>query len=171
MDWCFRRLMPAGAGTPRCGRSCGWYSEFGADCQPQRYISLDHSAIDGKFVSPIRQRSGTCFRTNRSCRLVPAHQGVKRRSCDFAIDHWFTIRHGLVQRNGTTDSATPLPDPSGGQAPALHFLIAPTTIGQQLGTFRWWRTGIVIESRAHSRDNGRTRQVLLRLNNNARQTT
>ena len=27
---------------------------------------------------------------------------------------------GLVQRIGTADSATPHPDPSGGQAPALH---------------------------------------------------
>ena len=52
--------------------------------------------------------SGTCFRTNRSCRLAPAHQGMKSRSC------------GLVQRIGAADSATPHPDPSGGQAPALH---------------------------------------------------
>ena len=90
--------------------------------------------------------------------LIPAAAGTAKYE---KLALWF----------GTADSATPLPDPSGGQAPALHFLIAPTTIGQQLGTFRWWRTGIVIESRAHSRDNGRTRQVLLRLNNNARQTT
>ena len=90
--------------------------------------------------------------------LIPAAAGTPR--CEKPA-LWF----------GTADSAMPHPDPCGGQAPALHFLIAPTTIGQQLGTFRWWRTGIVIESRAHSRDNGRTRQVLLRLNNNARQTT
>ena len=54
--------------------------------------------------------SGTCFRTNRPCRLSPAHQGMKSWSC------------GLVRRIGTADSATPLLRPSGGQAPALHFL-------------------------------------------------
>ena len=43
----------------------------------------------------------------------PAHQGMKSRSC------------GLVQRTGTVDSATPQPDPSGGQAPALHFPRGP----------------------------------------------
>ena len=40
--------------------------------------------------------------------LMPAHQGMKSWSC------------GLVRRIGTGDSATPHPDPSGGQAPALH---------------------------------------------------
>ena len=49
------------------------------------------------------------FRTNRPCRLRPAHQSMKSRSC------------GLVPGIGTVDSATPHPDPSGGQAPALHF--------------------------------------------------
>ena len=81
--------------------------------------------------------SGTCFRTNRSCRLAPAHQGVKTRSCD------------LVWRVGTADSATPHPDPSGGQAPALHFLIPPSTIGLQLGRIRRWRAGIEFDWRAH----------------------
>ena len=55
--------------------------------------------------------SGTCFHSNRSCRLAPAHQGVKSRSC------------GLVQRIGTADSATPHPDPSGGQAHQLQLVI------------------------------------------------
>ena len=88
--------------------------------------------------------SGTCFRTNRSCRLGLAHQGMKSRSC------------GLVQRIGAADSATPHPDPSGGQAPrlaksstALHFLIPPWTIGLQFGTFRRWRAGIEVDWRAH----------------------
>ena len=49
------------------------------------------------------------FRTNRSCRLQPAHQGMKIRS------------RGLVRRIRAWDSATPRPDPSGGQAPALHW--------------------------------------------------
>ena len=52
--------------------------------------------------------SGVCFHSNRSCRLAPAHQGMKSRRC------------GLVQRIVTAGSATPHPDPSGGQAPALH---------------------------------------------------
>ncbi len=51
---------------------------------------------------------GTCFRTNRKCRLLRVHEGRKSRSC------------GLVRRVGPADSATPDPGPSGGQAPALH---------------------------------------------------
>ena len=64
-------------------------------------------------------------------------KGMKSRSC------------GLVQRIGAADSATPHPDPSGGQAPALHFLIPPSTIGLQIGTFRRWRAGIEVDWRAH----------------------
>ncbi len=77
------------------------------------------------------------FRSNRSCLLSPAHQSMKSRSC------------GLVQRIGAADSATPHPDPSGGQAPALHFLIPPSAIGLQFGTFRRWRAGIEVDWRAH----------------------
>ncbi len=69
---------------------------------------------------------------------------MKSRSC------------GLVQRIGTADSATPHPDPSGGQAPrlaksstALHFLIPPSAVGLQFGTFRRWRAGIEVDWRAH----------------------
>ena len=51
--------------------------------------------------------SGVCFRSNRSCRLAPAHQVMKNWIC------------GLVQRIWTADSATPHPDPCGGQAPRL----------------------------------------------------
>ena len=80
--------------------------------------------------------SGTCFHSNCSCRQ-PAHQGVKSRSC------------GLVQRIGTADSARPHPDPSGGQAPALHILIPPSAAGLQVGTFRPWRAGIEVDWRAH----------------------
>ena len=82
---------------------------------------------------------------------MPAHQGLKSRSC------------GLVQRIGTVDSATPQPDPSGGQAPrlaksstALHFLIPPSTIGLQFGTFRRWRAGIEVDWRAHPGSESRT---------------
>ena len=51
--------------------------------------------------------SGTCFRANRLCRLLPAHQCMKSWSC------------GLVRRIGAVGSATPHPGPSGGQAPCL----------------------------------------------------
>ena len=81
--------------------------------------------------------SGTCFHSNRSCRLVPAHRGMKSRSC------------GLVRRIGTADPATPRPDPSGGQAPTLHFLIPPSTIGLQFGRIRRWRAGMEVDWRAH----------------------
>ena len=40
-------------------------------------------------------------------RLAPVREGMRSWSC------------GLVRRVGAVDSATPLPDPSGGQAPAL----------------------------------------------------
>ena len=89
--------------------------------------------------------SGTCFHSNRPCRLSPAHHGMKRRSC------------GLVQRIGTADSATPHPDPCGGQAPALHFLIPPSAIGLQFGTFRRWRAGIEVDWRAHPGSESGTR--------------
>ena len=81
--------------------------------------------------------SGTCFHNNRSSRLAPAHQGMKSRSC------------GSVQRIGTADSATPHPDPSGGQAPALHFLIPPSTMGLQFGRVRPWNAGIKVDWRAY----------------------
>ena len=51
---------------------------------------------------------------------------MKTRSCD------------LVWRVGTVDSATPHPDPSGGQAPALQF-----------GTLRPGRAGIEVDWGAH----------------------
>ena len=77
------------------------------------------------------------FHSNRSCRLLPAHQGVKTRSCD------------LVWRVGTVDSATPHSDPSEGQAPALHFLVPPSIIGLQFATFRPGRAGIEVDWGAH----------------------
>ena len=94
--------------------------------EPQRHISLF------RLLTGAGQ-----FRPNRSCRLVPAHQGMKSRSC------------GLVQRISTAGSATPRPDPCGGQAPALHFLIPPSAIGLQFGTFRRWRAVIKVDWRAH----------------------
>ena len=58
---------------------------------------------------------------------------------------------GLVQRIGAADSARPHPDPSGGQAPALHFLIPPSTIGLQFGRIRRWRAGIEVDWEGTSR--------------------
>ena len=118
------------------------------------------------------------FHSNRACRRVPAHEGMKigcigwwesssviatthtspldsglRRNDELGgrwrtrkpferifvlIAHAGWNRHaqgmkswscGLARRIGTADSATPLLRPSGGQAPALHFLIPPSTIG------------------------------------------
>ena len=53
-------------------------------------------------------RGAIYFPANRSCRQAPAHEGMKNRRCD------------LVWRVGAVDSATPLVDPCGGQAPALQ---------------------------------------------------
>ncbi len=151
------RLAPARQGMK--SRSCGLVQRIGtADSAkphpdpsggqaPALHFLIPPSTIGLQFGTFRRWRtgievdwrvhpgseSGTCFRTNRSCRPLPAHQGMKSRRC------------GLVQRIGTTDSATPHPDPSGGQAPALHFLIPPSTIGLQFGTFRPWRTGIEVD--------------------------
>ena len=104
--------------------------QFGTFRRWRAGIEVDWRAHPGS-------ESGMCFHSNRSSRLAPAHQGMKSLSC------------GLVQRIGTADSATPHSDPSGGQAPALHFLIPPSTVGLQSGTFRRWRAGIEVDWRAH----------------------
>ena len=62
----------------------------------------------------------------------------------------------MVKRIGTADSATPHPDPSEGQAPALHFLVRPSIIGLQFGTFRPGRAGIEVDLGAHFRTNDGT---------------
>ena len=158
--------MPAGAGTPRFENWVHWLTEGSGGVwathpapswgrAPALHFSCDPGlSLFGRrwLVSPAGagiypgSESGTCFRANRPCRLAPAHQGMKSRSC------------GLVQRIGTADSATPHPDPSGGQAPrlaksstALHLLIPPSAIGLQFGTFRRWRAGIEVDWGAHFR--------------------
>ena len=116
--------------------------QFGRDRRWRAGIEVEWRAHPGS-------ESGTCFRTNRSCRVVPAHQGMKmgaRRwkrlgvSCNAPpppLDSRPVSGHragssrerriqggrtcGLVRRICTADSATPHADPSGGQAPALHF--------------------------------------------------
>ena len=47
---------------------------------------------------------------------------------------------------------------SGGQALAPHFLIPPSTIGLQIGTFRRWRVGIEVGWRARFRTNDELRR-------------
>ena len=70
----------------------------------------------GWLVDGLRRNNET-GRSN-GCHLF-SYEGMKSRSC------------GLVQRIGTADSATPHPDPSGGQAPALHSpLPAPLDSGE-----------------------------------------
>ena len=98
------------------------------------------------FAGMTRWAAGAYFLSNRSCGLAPASQDMTSRSC------------GLVQQFGTAVSATPHPDPSGGQAPrlaksstALHFLIPPSAIGLQFGMIRRWRAGMVVDWRAHFR--------------------
>ena len=151
------RLAPAHQGMK--SRSCGLVQRIGTvdsatphpdpsgGQAPALHFLIPPSAIDAQFGTFRRRRagmegdwrahpgseSGTCFHSNRPCRLPPAHQGMKSRSCC------------LVQRIGAAESATPHPDPSGGQAPALHFLIPPSTISLQFGTFRRWRAGIEVD--------------------------
>ena len=95
------------------------------------------SAIGLQFGRFRRRRAGIEVELQGTSRLAPAHQGMKRRSC------------GLVQRIGMVDSAAPHPDPCGGQAPALHFLIPPSAIGLQFGTFRRLRAGIEVDWSGH----------------------
>ena len=105
------------------------------------------SHLRGIFnIQMTRWAAGAYFLSNRSCGLAPASQDMTSRSC------------GLVQQFGTAVSATPHPDPSGGQAPrlaksstALHFLIPPSAIGLQFGMIRRWRAGIEVDRRAHFR--------------------
>ena len=128
-DCRMRRLLPAQAGDkPLASRSLRpryifLSTKMGLDSRCGRARLGRVALVTGCSAYPGSE-SGTDFRRNRSCRLLPAHQGVKTRSCD------------LVWRVGRVDSATPHSDPSGGQAPALHFLVPPSIIGPQFGTFR-----------------------------------
>ena len=55
------------------------------------FVDFTIAVLANEALSGVDSR----FHGNRSCRLLPAHQGVKTRSCD------------LVWRVGTVDSATP----------------------------------------------------------------
>ena len=127
-----RRWIPAGAGTPGFENEtwslevfgCGWCHPSPLDSGLRRNDDWGAGLTKGCREWRMSAAAGAVyFHSNRSCRLRPAHQGMKNRIC------------GLVQRIGTADSATPHPDPSGGQAPALHFLIPPSAIGPGVGRF------------------------------------
>ena len=119
--------MPAGAGTLRYEKlelwlgTANWHRGFclapsaPAGDKPlasrsfrPHYVPLSPPLWIPAFAGVTKSVAGVCFRTNRSSRLPPAHQGMKTRGCDF------------MRPGGTGDSARPLLGPSGGQAPALH---------------------------------------------------
>ena len=99
-------------GSRLCSLGRSWLVSPGGHDDPawgDSRIAPTRDSCGCSGIRPSLIESGTCFRTNRSCRLPPAHQGMRSGSC------------GLVQRIGTVDSATPHPDPSGGQAPRATF--------------------------------------------------
>ena len=127
---CFRsnrscRLVPAHQGMKMGARrleafGCHWGRPSTSPGFPPPYRGTGHAFDRGndewKGSLAHSKAVKAHFRTNRSCRLAPAHQGMKSWSC------------GLVRRIGTADSATPPIRPSGGQAPALHSPL-PTSPG------------------------------------------
>ena len=122
-----------------------WHGGFcHAPPRPQRGTSpratFSHSAFDHRstirHVSPAESRDGGRLegasrigvRDMLSCQsLMPAGAGTPRYE---KPELW----RGTANWHGGFCHA--VPDPSGGQAPALHFLIPPSTIGLQL---IWWR--------------------------------
>ena len=125
--------MPAGAGTPRYEKRELWFGT---------------GVVRAPYPSP-------------SWGQAPAlHFSFGPRLSLFGR-RWLVPPAGAgTPRIGTVDSAEPHPDPCGGQAPrlaksstALHFLIPPSAIGLQFGTFRRWRAGIEVDWRAHSGTN------------------
>ena len=122
-------LMPAGAGTPRYENWMHWlvggFRRL-ATTLPSWIPAfagmtiggplIDGDAANGRMRSTAGavypgSESGTCFRTNRSCRLAPAHQGMKI-GC---IGWW----------KGSGVVCATHPTPSWGQAPALHSSFDP----------------------------------------------
>ena len=93
----YQSLMPAAAGAPRFENWVHWLMEgSGVVCAPHptpgwgQALALHFSFDPGLslfgrrwLVSPAGagndpgSESGTCFRTNRFCRLAPAHPGMK----------------------------------------------------------------------------------------------
>ena len=90
-----RRWIPPGAGTPGFENETWSLEVFGCDwCHPspldfgfRRNDECEGIPSDAGMTRPTvvtetihpGSEPGTCFRTNRPCRLVPAHQGMKMR--------------------------------------------------------------------------------------------
>ncbi len=141
---CFRtnrscRLAPALRYENEVGPEvfgCGWCHPSPLDSGPVRGTAARFIAgmtIRGAGLTSELARA-PCFSYQS---LMPAGAGTpSRRSC------------GLVQMNWP-GFCQPHSDPSGGQAPALHFLIPPSIIGLQFGRIRRWRAGIEVDWRAH----------------------
>ena len=157
----YQSLMPAVAGTPRDDKPgvVVWYSarwilltprppagDKPPRCRPSVYRHVAHGEPASRLIGgqiPQDRSPGHAFVPIADAGL-PAHQGMTSGSC------------GLVQRIDAADSATPHPDPCGGQAPALHFLIPPSAIGVQFGMFR--PASPAVQTRADGR---RTPELLL----------
>ena len=132
-----RRIGTAVSATPHPDPSGGQ--------APALHFFIPPSATGLQFGTFRRWRAGMVVDWRPHFRAISSYEtrghtkGMKSRSCR------------LVRRTGTVDSATPHPDPSGGQAPALHFFIPPSATGLQFGTFRRWRAGMVVDWRPHFR--------------------
>ncbi len=79
--------------------------------------------------------------------LMPAGAGTPRYE---KRELWF----GTANQHGGLCHAPPRPQRGTSPSPpksstALHFLIPPSTIGLQFGTFRRWRAGIEVDWRVH----------------------
>ena len=110
----YQSPVSAGAGTPRCEKlelwlgTANWHRGFcHAQARPQRGTSprttFPNPHPSGFRLSPEGRMGagttskvaaerhpgsgcGTCFRTNRSCRLLPAHQGMKIGTAHTPLD-------------------------------------------------------------------------------------
>ena len=174
----YQSLMPAGAGAPRYerpGLSLGTEnsprilprpsSDPSGGQAPALHLLVPPSTIGLQLGRFRRWRAGieVDWRAHPGSEsgvmlsyqsLMPAGAGApryERRSPGFAFVPIGELKAmlWLGTANSLGDSATPHPDPSGGQAPALHLLVPPSTIGLQLGRFRRWRAGIKVDWRAH----------------------
>ena len=112
-----RSRMPAAAGTSKCANGVGCWKRLGAFFSPLpplwipvpyrgtgRAPTLCHRGRGGNRSASVGtvypgSESGTCFRSNRSCRLAPAHEGMKIGL--------------LIGRGGCVSYARPLPLDSG----------------------------------------------------------
>ena len=96
-------------------------------------------------------------------RRVDVGGGIAVGALSRDVSAWIPAFAGMTNSEGpelclgTADSATPHPDPCGGQAPALHFLNPLSAISLQFGRFRPWSAGIEVDWRAHFGTNDESR--------------